>query len=173
MAELNLSMNKIRSGFPRALFAIAMLFAVAVEASSLKPSEIRKFRGTYRGPVAGIAGQASGNPGAPIGPFEATVNYAPKRAELLRPLISNLHSQAAHRIVYRKPTGTKKRMVVVGTYNRAVSASLQIEGRRTMVFFDRGKGKKPRYRMRFNEELKEIELGSVASAHRVSGTLRK
>jgi hypothetical protein len=163
---------KIRSRLFRSLFFTILWLSVPGEAQTLTQKEIKKFKGEYIGSVTGIAGNASAGT-VPV-TFETRVTFTGKSREFLAPQISNLHVPLAHRIVYRKPTGTSQRIEVTGYYtgtaiNPTTGLPEPVSGIRKMTITDRGKGKKARFAMQFSDTLR----GGAYSAQDIKGTLRK
>jgi hypothetical protein len=162
-----------------ALVVLSTSAAVPVEAAELTSSQFRKFRGRYLGEVSGIAGNASLG-SAPVGPFLTSLTVSGKRTELLVPMISGLYTAGRHRIVWRKPTGTSKRALLVGVYSgsftNSVGNTVKVSGSRRLTLRDRGRSfTKRRYVARFADNLTESfdVTGATSAAQDIKGTLLK
>lgn len=156
---------------PSLILAVCCLVDSA-DAQTLTQKQIKKFKGEYIGFVRGIAGNTTAGT-APV-TFETGIDYTAKSREFLVPQISNLYASPTHRIVYRKPTGSERRIKVTGYYtgtaiNPTTSLPEPVSGIRRMVITDRGKGKNVRFVMRFTDTLRE---GGYA-AQELKGTLGK
>lgn len=163
---------------PLLSITLALLFgATAVSAATLTPSQFRKFQGVYNGRVAGIAGNPSGS--GSVGPFAASITVSNKSSEMLTPLLSGLYFAPKHKIVWRKPTGTARRAVLigvyVGTFTNAFGTQYTARGTRKIVLLDRGAGVPNRYAASLTDNLKEVFkiTGATAAAGDFSGNLMK
>ncbi len=163
---------------PFLLFTLAVLIgAGSAAAATITPSQFRKFQGAYNGSMAGIAGNTSGS--GSVGPFAATITVTNKSSEMLTPLLAGLYFAPKHKIVWRKPTGTAKRAVLigvyVGTYTNAFGTRYTARGTRKIVLIDRGSGVTKRYAASVTDDLKEVftTTGATAAAGDFSGTLVK
>jgi hypothetical protein len=130
------------------LFSALLFVPSELGAGTLKKKEIKKYKGTYVGVVRGIAGNS------PVS-FETGVALTGKSREFVAPQISSLYASSAHRLVFRKPTGSKTRAKFVGYYVGISPTLAPISGIRRMTVTDRGKGKNFRYSMRFSDTLRE------------------
>ena len=161
---------KTRATLLPALFLAACCLVGSAGAQTLTQKQINKFKGEYIGFVTGIAGSTTAGT-RPV-TFESGVDFTGKSREFLIPQISNLHTSPAHRIVYRKPTGNDRRILVTGYYtgtsiNPTTSLPEPVSGIRRMVITDRGKDKNVRFVMRFTDTLRE----GAHSAQDLKGTL--
>ncbi len=164
---------------PFLLFTLAVLIGGgSAAAATITPSQFRKFQGTYNGSMAGIAGNVELGSGS-VGPFAATITVNNKSSEMLTPLLAGLYFAPKHKIVWRKPTGTSKRAVLigvyVGTYTNAVGTRYTARGIRKIVLIDRGSGVTKRYAASVTDDLKEVfsPSGTQAAAADLSGRLLK
>jgi len=160
-----------------ALALVAFLGVGSALSAPLSPSQFRKFQGRYLGSVAGIAGNASGSGSA--GPFAASITVTNKSSELLNPLLAGLYYAPKHKIVWRKPTGTAKRAVLigvyVGTFTNEFGTQYTARGMRKIILRDRGAGLPRRYVANLTDDLKEVfaTTGATAAAGDFLGTLVK
>lgn len=156
------------------------LFVFALDAAVAAPitnAQFRAFRGRYTGEVSGIAGNLTGSQA--VGPFASTIVVRSKRSEMLTPLISNLYSQNAHKIVWRKPAGTRKRAVLTGVYRGtfydSYGAQYMVQGTRRLVLTQRTvKGSKRRV-AQLSDDLREtfVASGNPLAAQDLTGRLRR
>jgi|LakMenEpi03Aug12_release.lakeMendotaPanAssembly.Ray.scaffolds.fasta_scaffold315795_2 hypothetical protein len=160
------------------LLVLAVLIGTADgTAATLTPSQFRKFRGRYTGSVSGIAGNTGGS-GA-VGPFATSITVSSKSTEILTPMLSGLYFAPRHKIVWRKPTGTSRRAVLVGTYvgtfTNDVGVQYSAQGTRKITLIDRGSSVAKRYAASLTDDLKEVfpATGATAAAARIAGTLVK
>lgn len=163
---------------PLLLFTLAVLIgAGSATAATITPSQFRKFQGAYKGSMAGIAGNTGGS--GSVGPFATTITVTNKSSEMLTPLLAGLYFAPKHKIVWRKPTGTAKRCVLVGvyvgTYTSGFGTQYTARGTRKIVLVDRGSGVTKRYAASVTDDLKEVfaTTGATAAAEDLSGTLLK
>ncbi len=153
------------------LFAVAAIALPAdLGAADLTTAQFRKFKGRYRGEVSGIAGNTTLSSHAVR--FNTQILVTTKNAEVLVPLISDLHANPTHRIIWRKPTGTTRRAkrigVYTGTYNNGL-VSGTVSGMRILNFSDRGSGSANRYTVRMTDTLRE----DAYSGQDISGLLKR
>jgi hypothetical protein len=149
------------------LFSALLFVPSELGAGTLKKKEIRKFKGDYLGQVRGIAGK-NGESNA-LFSFESEIKLTGKSRELVAPQISSLYASSAHRLVFRKPTGSKTRAKFVGYYVGTSPTLAPVSGIRRMTVSDRGKGKNVRFVMRFSDTLREDGY----AAQDLSGVLGK
>ena len=163
---------------PLLLLTLAVLLgAGSAAAATLTPSQFRKFQGTYNGSMAGIAGNTGGS--GSVGPFAATITVTNKTSEMLTPLLAGLYFAPKHKIVWRKPTGTARRAVLIGvytgTYTNSFGTRYTARGTRKIVIIDRGSGVTKRYAASVTDDLREVfaTTGATAAAGDLSGRFAK
>lgn len=156
---------------------VVLLGIANATAATLTPGQFRKFHGLYTGPVSGIAGNTGGS--GQVGPFTATITVSSKSSEILTPMLSGLYVAPTHRIVWRKPTGSTKRAVLVGvyvgTFTNVSGVQYAAKGTRKIVLVDRGSGTAKRYAAALSDDLAEtfVISGATVAAGRFSGNLVK
>lgn len=162
-------------------FLLLLLFALLgianATAATLTPSQFRRFQGRYAGSISGIAGNTGGS--GVVGPFATSITVSGKSTETLTPMISGLYFAPGHKIVWRKPTGTTRRAVLVGvyvgTFTNGFGTQYSARGTRKITLIDRGSGVAKRYAAGLTDDLKEVFTitGATAAAARLTGTLLK
>jgi len=166
---------------PFSLFALLTLFvltAVDAPARDLTTAEFRKFRGRYTGEVSGIAGNTT-IPQQAIPSFETAIVVTSKPVEMPTPMIRDLYSATKHRIIWRKPTGTPNRAILIGIYSmrftNSLGASITARGTRRIVINDRGAAAPNRYIASFSDNLKETFTltGATSAAQDLKGTFQR
>jgi pectate lyase len=159
------------------LTLVALLGGLHATAGTLTPSQFRKFQGRYTGSAAGVAGNTGGS--GQVGPFATAITVSNKSSEMLAPLLSGLYVAPTHKIVWRKPTGTARRAVLigvyVGTFTNGFGTQYTARGTRKLVLIDRGSGMTKRYAATLTDDLKEVFTvsGGTAAAAQLAGTLLK
>lgn len=150
--------------------ATILSFPSGAPAAELTPAQFRKFKGRYSGNVSGIAG--NNNLGSSQVSFRTRILVTQKNGEFLVPLISSLHAEPRHRIVWRKPTGNTRRCKRTGVYIGTFTSGLTtgpVAGSRILNFTDRGSGGPNRFSVRIKDTLREEGF----SGQDIGGLLKK
>lgn len=164
-------------GFRPLLILACLAFLSEVGAAPVTRAQFRKFRGRYTGEVSGIAGNTGGT--AAVGPFSAVIVVSTRRSEMLTPLIGTPFVSQRHRIVWRQPTGTAKRVILKGIYRgtflNPYGVQMTVTGTRRVVLNDRGRTAAKRYAASLSDDLRETftVTGSTSAGSILKGRFLK
>lgn len=153
------------SSFLRTLsLVVASVFLLesADAGKGVRKKDLRNFKGVYEGRLGGVVGETTA--GEPLS-FRAVVFDTAMRITTQSKLRVESTTGQVHKLVYRTPSGTPRRIRLIGRYvgrawNPFKSTFEPVSGIRRLILIDRGKGKRLRYLA--NLKVDEMQEGTLS-----------